>query len=173
MCTLVRWNGNLSLGKNISFKPEHKKCDKFAVAGKTLLKGRIGTVTLGYTPRKFTRRTWYAIQEGAIFQAVVYDTEAKPSLLIQGWLEIPIKIKIIWSQKDKLLKFKVKVEEVKYPVTGKYTDDSKSILNKIGVHSDEDDDADNDVAHDDVEELLEVEEQYRGDEDVEIIDLEK
>ena len=157
------------MGKNISFKPEHKKCDKFAVAGKTLLKGRIGTVT----PRKFTRRTWYAIQEGAIFQAVVYDTEAKPSLLIQGWLEIPIKIKIIWSQKDKLLKFKVKVEEVKYPVTGKYTDDSKSILNKTGVHNDEDDDADNDVAHDDVEELLEVEEQYRGDEDVGIIDLEK
>ena len=71
------------------------------------------------------------------------------------------------------MKFKVKVEEVKYPVTGKYTDDSKSILNKTGAHNDEDDDADNDVAHDDVEELLEVEEQYRGDEDVEIIDLEK
>ena len=57
-------------------------------------------------------------------------------------------------------------------MTGKYNDDSKSILNEIGVHKNEDHDADDDVAHD--QELLEVEEQYRGDEeDVEIIGLEK
>ena len=57
-------------------------------------------------------------------------------------------------------------------MAGKYNDDSKSILNEIGVHNDEGDDAD-DVAHDDDEEE-EVEEQYRGDEeDVEISDLEK
>ena len=63
---------------------------------------------------------------------------------------------------------KAKVEEVKYPMAGKYNDDSKSILNENGVHNDEDDDAD-----DDDEELLEVEEQYLGDEeDVEMIDIE-
>ena len=57
-------------------------------------------------------------------------------------------------------------------MTGKYNDDSKSILNETGVHKNEDHDADDDVAHD--QELLEVEEQYRGDEeDVEIIGLEK
>ena len=32
---------------------------------------------------------------------------------------------------------KAKVEEVKYPMTGKYNDDSKSILNENGVHNDE------------------------------------
>ena len=49
-------------------------------------------------------------------------------------------------------------------MTGEYYDDSKSILNER-VHSDEDNDA-----NDDGEELLEVEEQYRGDEeDVEIL----
>ena len=59
-------------------------------------------------------------------------------------------------------------------MTGKYYDDSKSILNEIGVHNDEDNDADDDIAHHHDEELLELEEQYRGDEeDVEIIDLEK
>ena len=42
------------------------------------------------------------------------------------------------------------------------------------MHNDEGNDVDDDLAHDDDEELLEVEEQYRGDEeDVEIIDLEK
>ena len=49
------------------------------------------------------------------------------------------------------------------------------MLNKIGVHNDEDDDdANDDVAHDEDEELLEVKEQYLSDEeDIEIIDLEK
>ena len=42
--------------------------------------------------------------------------------------------------------FKAKVEEVKYSMTGEYNDDSKSILNKIGVYSNEDDSADDDVA---------------------------
>ena len=71
------------------------------------------------------------------------------------------------------MKFKVKVEEVKYPTTGEHNDDSKSILSEIGLHTDEDNDAD-DMAHDDDEELLEAEEQYCGDEeDIEIVDLEK
>ena len=55
-------------------------------------------------------------------------------LPLQGGLEIPVKFKIIWSKKDKLLKFQTKVEEV-------YNYDSKSIL------KDEDGDADDDVAH--------------------------
>ena len=102
------------------------------------------------------------------------EPKAQPSPLLQGGLEIPIEVKIIWSQVEKLLKLlKAKVEEVKYPMAGKYNDDSKSILNENGVHNDEDDDADDDVAHDDDEELLEVEEQYLGDEeDVEMIDIE-
>ena len=44
-------------------------------------------------------------------------------------------------------------------MTGKYNDNSKSILNDIGVYDDASDDADDD------EELLEVEEQYHGDEE--------
>ena len=43
-------------------------------------------------------------------------------------------------------------------MAGEHNDDSKSILNEIQVHNDENDDADDDVAHDDYEELLEVEE---------------
>ena len=50
-----------------------------------------------------------------------------------------------------LLKFKAKIEEVKYPMTGEYIDDLKSILNKIGVYNDNDDDADDDVTHTDEE----------------------
>ena len=167
----VNWKP--SIGQKISFKREHNNnYDKFAVACKTLFKGQIGAVTVGYIPRELSRHTWYAIPEGEKFQATVYDTKAKLSSLIRDGLEIPIKI--IWSQEEKLWKFKAKVKEFKHPMTGEYKDDSKSILNEIKVHNDEDDDIDDDLAHDDDEELFEVEEQYRGDEeDVEIIDLEK
>ena len=72
------------------------------------------------------------------------------------------------------MKFIAEVGKFQYLMTGKYNEDSESILNETGVQNDEDNNADDNVAHNDGEELLEVEEQYRGDEeDVEIIDLEK
>ena len=72
------------------------------------------------------------------------------------------------------MKSKANVEVVKYQMTGEYHDDSKSILNEIGVHNNDDNNTDDDVSHDDHAELIEVEEKYRGvEEDVEIIDLEK
>ena len=46
------------------------------------------------------------------------------------------------------MKVKAKAEDIKYPMTDKH-DDLKSILNKIGVHNNEEDNAD--VAHDDDE----------------------
>ena len=126
--------------QKISFKLEHNKnYDKFAVADKTLLKARIVAVTVGHVPRELSRQTWYAIQKGAKFQATVYDTKAKPLPLIQGGLEIPIKVKIIWSQEEKLLKFKAKVEKVKEEMYNtinsyyKYTSISKSSFYKINI----------------------------------------
>ena len=53
------------------------------------------------------------IKEGEKFQATICDTKAKSPSLIRCGLEIPIKVKIIWYQEEKLLKFKAKIEEVK------------------------------------------------------------
>ena len=58
------------------------------------------------------------------------------------------KLKSYGLKKKSFWSLKAKVEEVKYPITGEYNDDSKSILNEIGVHNDA-----NDVAHDADEEL--------------------
>ena len=41
-------------------------------------------------------------------------------------------------------------------MTGEYND-SNAILQEIGMHNDKDDNADDDVAHDDDEELLKIE----------------
>lgn len=155
----VNWKPHI--GQKVSFKREHNNTyDRFAVAGTTLLEGRIGAVTVGHIPRELSRYTWYAIQEGATFEATVHDTKAKPSPLIQGGLEIQIKVKVVWSQEEKLSILKAKVEDVNYPMTGEYNDDSKNILNEIGVHNEEDGD------HDD-EELEEDEEEQ----DLQIVDL--
>ena len=53
------------VGRKLTFKPEH---DKFAVAGKTMLKGKIGLIIVGHIPRELSRYTWYAIQEGRSFK---------------------------------------------------------------------------------------------------------
>ena len=56
-----------------------KACyDRFVVAGKTLLKGRIVVVTVGDFPRELSRYTWYAVLEGAKFEATVYDIKIAP-----------------------------------------------------------------------------------------------
>ena len=154
--TTGKWKPHI--GQKFSFKRKHNNnYDKITVAGKTLLKGQIKVVTVGYIRGELSLHTWYVIQEGVIFQVTFYDMKVK-SLPLQDELEILIKFKIIWSKKEKLLKFKTKVEEVY----------NESIL------KDEDGDADDHVAHDNDEGLLEIEEKYHGDEkDVEIIYLEK
>ena len=49
----VNWKPHI--GQKISFKREYKNnYDKFAVASKTLLKGRIGAVTIGHIPRELS-----------------------------------------------------------------------------------------------------------------------
>ena len=56
-----------------------KACyDRFVVAGKTLLKGRIVVVTVVDFPRELSRYTWYAVLEGAKFEATVYDIKTAP-----------------------------------------------------------------------------------------------
>ena len=43
----VNWKPHI--GQKITFKREHNNSDKFAVAGTTFLKGRIGAATVGHT----------------------------------------------------------------------------------------------------------------------------
>ena len=84
-------NWRLYVGQKITFKREHNNPhDRFAVAGKTRLKGKIALVTVGHVPRELARYVWYAIMEGAEFEAVVHQEKEKPSPLVQGGLEIII-----------------------------------------------------------------------------------
>ena len=62
------------------------------------------------------------------------------SPLVQDGFEIPIKVSVTWDEPEKLSILVAKVKEVEYPLTGEYVDDSKNILQELGVEEDEDDD---------------------------------
>ena len=47
--------------EKIILKREHKNpCDKFAVAGKVTMKGKIGLIVVGHVPRELSRYMWYS-----------------------------------------------------------------------------------------------------------------
>ena len=50
---------------------------------------------------------------------------------MQGGLKIPIRVKAVWPLVEKLSIYITKVEEIKYPVTREYVDDSKEILKDL------------------------------------------
>ena len=73
------------LNQPIEFKRElDNPYDRFAVAGKAKLPGKLCPVIVGHVPREMSRHIWYAIREGAEFSGVVKLVEPKPSPLLQG-----------------------------------------------------------------------------------------
>ena len=104
------------------------KDDRFAVAGENL-PGRIVPITAGHAPRELSRHTWYTMQDGTQFEATFHNKKAGPSPLVQGELEIPRRVKFVWSLVEKLSIYITK--EIKYPVTGGYVNNSKEILKEL------------------------------------------
>ena len=62
--------------------------------------------------------------------------------VVQVGLEIPIKVSVTWDEPEKLSILVAKLKEVEYPLTGEYVDDSKDILQELGIEEDEDNDKD-------------------------------
>ena len=143
--------------EKIKLKREHKNPhDKFAVAGKVTMKGKIGLIVVGYVPREVSQYVWYSIQEGAKYDVEVHKNTPMASPLLQGGLEIPIKVTVTWNEPEKLSILVVKVQAVEHLLIGEHVDDSKKILPELGIKADEedgenDDDSDCEVDDEDVE----------------------
>ena len=58
-------------------------------------KDRIALITAGHVPRELSRHTWCTMQDGAQFEATVHNKKARPFPLVQGELEIPIRVKAV------------------------------------------------------------------------------
>ena len=72
--------------------------------------------------------------------AVVHQEKEKPSPLVQGGLEIIIKLKVTWESQEKLTIQSATVAEIAYPVDADYKYDSKEILEVLQVEEEDDDD---------------------------------
>ena len=123
--------------EKIALKREHNnEHDKFAVAGRVTMRGRFGWIVVGHIPKEPSRYLWYSIHEGAKYDVEVYKKKPMTSPLLQGGLEIPIKVFVTWDCLEKLSILVAKVKDVQYPITGEYIDSSKDILHDLGVEND-------------------------------------
>ena len=107
------------------------KYARFAVAGKVLLPNKLARVVVGHIPREISRYTWHAILNGALITGKVENAKLKASPLVQGGLEIIMRLKVQWNDEKKLNIFKAKINEIAYPINEEYVDDSKNILNGL------------------------------------------
>ena len=64
----------------------------YTMAGKIMLPGTLVGSIVGHIPKKISRYTRYVVEHGASVDAFVLATHHRPSPLIQGGLEIPIRL---------------------------------------------------------------------------------
>ena len=105
-----------------------------------LLPGILVTSIVGHIPKEISRYTRYIVEHGASVDAFVHATHHRPSSLIQGGLEIPIKLVVKLTDNEvnsaKLQKYRKIVDEYyREPVDGKFADDTERILKLIGAHN--------------------------------------
>ena len=111
--------------------------DTNAVAGKVMLPGTLVASMVGHIPKVISRYTRYIVEHVASIDAFVLATHHRPSPLIQGGLEIPIKLVVKLTDNEansaRLPKYcKFVDENYKEPVNGKFADDTERSLKLIG-----------------------------------------
>ena len=122
-------------------REKNNEHDKSSVASRVTMRGKFGWITVGHIPRELSRYVWYSILEGAKYEVEVFKKKPIASPLLQGGLEIPIKVSVTWDNPENLSILKEKVQDVQYPIAGAYTDNSKEILKElVGDEMDENSD---------------------------------
>ena len=143
---------------------EHKRnnlYDRHAIAAKKKLPGRISNSIIGHLPKEISRITQYIILYGAVVTLKVCDTHYRRSPLVQGGLEIPVKVevKLECSEKNRLAiaKYQSLVGQLyREPVDGIFEDATASILQEVGCDVDEDEFEDEENPADEEDDVLTV-----------------
>ena len=127
--------------------------DPNAMTGKIMLPGTLVASIVGHIPKEVSRYTRYIVEHGASVDVFVLATHHRPSPLIHGGLEIPIKLVVKLTDKEvnsaNPQKYRKFVDENYRDVDGKFADDTERILKLIGAQNagpGEDDD-DEDIEH--------------------------
>ena len=75
-------------------REKNNEHDKFAVAGRVTMRGKFGWIIVGHIPRGLSQYVWYSILEGAKYEVEAFKKKPIASPLLQGGLEIPIRISV-------------------------------------------------------------------------------
>ena len=95
---------------NVQDREHNNRYNKAVDAGKVTMKGKIGLIVVGYVPGELSQYICFSIGEGAKFEAEVHKEKPMASPLVQGGLEIPIKVSVTWDEPKKLSILVVKVK---------------------------------------------------------------
>ena len=86
--------------------------DRYAIATRKVLPGRISESTVGHLPKEISRATRFVTMHGAI---VTVDTNLRRSPLVQGGLDSPVQVtaKMDYSpqNKDAIVKYETLVQQ--------------------------------------------------------------
>ena len=143
------WKSKLNEKINVTHE-RGNMYDPNAIAGKIMLPGILVASIVGHIPKEISRYTQYIVEHGASVDAFVLATHYRPLLLIQGGLEIPIKLVVKLTDNKvnsaNLQKYRKLVDEnYREPVDGKFPGDTERILQLIRAQNaepGEDDDED-------------------------------
>ena len=117
-------------------------CDRYAIAARQRLPGQIIESTVGHLPKEISRITRYIILHGAVVTVKVIDVHHRRSPIVQGGLEIPIRVTVTMEygskNKDALTKYASLVARCyKEPVDGNYEDITRNVLGSLDSDSSE------------------------------------
>ena len=83
------------LGERLNLSHERKNLyDRYAVAAYKRLPGRFADSIIGHLPREISRPTRFFLLRGGVAVAEVINTTHRRSPLVQGGLEIPVKVAV-------------------------------------------------------------------------------
>ena len=100
-----------------------------------MLPGTLVASIVGHIPKEISRHTRYNVEHGVSVDAFVLATHHRPSALIQGGLEITVKLVVKLTDNKvnsaKLQKYRKFVDKnYREPVDGKFADDTERILKR-------------------------------------------
>ena len=141
------------LGERLNLSHERKNLhDRYAIAAYKRLPGRLADSIIGHLPREISRPTRFSLLRGGVAVAEVINTMHRRSPLVQGGLEIPVKVavEIEATAKNRLIIDKYKelvLANYKEPdLNGHFDDCTKDVLKELHVQEEEMSDSDEESA---------------------------
>ena len=121
--------------------------DRYAIAAKRSFVGRLDSAVVGHLPREISRATRFLILHGGLVKVEVTDPKHRRSPLVQGGIEIPVKVIIEMEHSTRgreiLTRYKTHIRDsYKEPIDGKFDDCTREVLKSVTAEDSSDGESD-------------------------------